>query len=279
MSTPAEETVGVVSTLREDGTLASYLRPLEECVEESGDIAAGVLFVLADTLLGHVGIRRLPPDRFMVTSNLHLDLVARPARSGGNVVGAASVDAVDDFGVLCRSDLHDAAGRLIAVTTGRFAVVAQDSRHAGTVTSEAARLPPVPRAADTEAPASASAIHRLLGLRPVHRDGPTFQFAMTARPELSNERGGLHGGVGALVGEQAAGFALRTALPEGGRMRPVDIRACFFRPVEASGTTIACTAEVLHVGRRLAAARARVATADGRLAVLVDVLYAPVGGQ
>ncbi|MGW1785641.1 PaaI family thioesterase [Streptomyces sp. NPDC002143] len=275
--TPADDLMGIVSTRRSDGSVDASMTPLPGCVDDSGSIAAGTLFVLADVVLGQASVRRLPPDRFIVTTNLHLDVVARPKLTGGDIRGTGHVDAVDEFGVMCHGELVDQTGRLIAVTTGRFAVVAQDSRNAGTVTTPAA--PRLLRAAGggvTGAAAGGIPVHALLGLGPLDTEGPEFGFAIDARPEFSNGRGGVHGGIGALIGEQAAAHALRRTLPAGNRMSPVEIRACFLRPLQAAGAPIGCTAEVLHAGRRLAATSARVSTPDGRPAVLVDVLHAPV---
>ncbi|UIX29177.1 PaaI family thioesterase [Streptomyces sp. GQFP] len=268
--TPADELMGIVSTRRADGSVDARMSPLARCVDDSGDIAAGALFVLADVVLGQASVSRLPSDRSIATTNLHLDVVARPTLTGGDISGTGRVDAVDEFGVMSSGELVDQAGRLIAVITGRFAVVAVGSRNEGT-------LPATP---DRAAPRSAGAadgvpVHELLGLKPLDKEGPVLRFQIDARPEFGNGRGGIHGGIGALIGEQAAGHALRNMLPSGSRMRPVEIRACFLRPLEAGGPPVGCTAEVLHTGRRLAATSARVLTPDGRPAVLVDVLHVP----
>ncbi|MEV8539624.1 hotdog domain-containing protein [Streptomyces sp. NPDC051572] len=277
--TPADDLMGIASTRRADGSVDARMAPLPRCVDDSGDIAAGALFVLADVVLGQASVRRLPPDRFIVTTNLHLDVVARPTLTGGDIRGTGRVDAVDEFGVMASAELVDRAGKLIAVTTGRFAVVAHDSRDAGTMTTPDTAVPRGLRPAESSLAARAAdriPVHAMLGLGPLETEGPEFRFAIDARPEFSNGRGGVHGGIGALIGEQAAGHALLRTLPPESRMRPVEIRACFLRPLEAGGAPFACTAEVLHAGRRLAATSARVSTPDGRPAVLVDVLHAPV---
>jgi acyl-coenzyme A thioesterase PaaI-like protein len=59
-------------------------------------------------------------------------------------------------------------------------------------------------------------------------------------------------------------------------MRPVELRAAFLRPIVADGTPVECRAAVIHLGRRLAAARGEVRDHRGRPAVLVDATYITV---
>jgi uncharacterized protein (TIGR00369 family) len=108
----------------------------------------------------------------------------------------------------------------------------------------------------------------------VLRAGRTgVRVAMPASPRLANSSGGLHGGFGVLMGERTLDLALRAALDRDQRMRPVELRASFLRPIVANGSPIECRAAVLHLGRRLAAARGEVRDHRGRPAVLVDATY------
>jgi uncharacterized protein (TIGR00369 family) len=97
-----------------------------------------------------------------------------------------------------------------------------------------------------------------------------------AKPDFANSSGGIHGGFGVLMGERTLDVAIRTVLGDDRLMRPVELRAAFLRPIVADGTPVECRAVVMHLGRRLAAARGEVRDHRGRPAVLVDATYITV---
>ena len=105
----------------------------------------------------------------------------------------------------------------------------------------------------------------------VRQDG--IRMLVTAKPQFANSTGGIHGGFGVLMGERALDVALRAAITDERSMRPVELRAAFLRPIPATGAPIECRATVMHLGRRLAAARGEVCDQQGRSAVLVDATY------
>jgi uncharacterized protein (TIGR00369 family) len=99
---------------------------------------------------------------------------------------------------------------------------------------------------------------------------------LEASPRFANASGGIHGGFGVLMGERTLDLALRTALAGERSMRPVEVRAAFLRPIVADGTPVESRAMVMHLGRRLAAARGELCDHRGRPAVLVDATYIAV---
>jgi uncharacterized protein (TIGR00369 family) len=267
-----DELLGIRHTHHADGTATAELTLLPECFDHGGGVASGVLMMLADIVLARTSLQVLPADRRIATSNLHVDLIASPMTALGSIVcGSARVDAIVDAGVRCRADLVDSRGELIAVASARFAILAMDSPAAApvaTVPEQVPRQRGLARIGDAP-------MHQLLDFQLLDVVGRTVRLAMPASPRWGNDRGGVHGGVGALIGEQAAGIALRQVSPTAVSMRPFDMRALFFRPIPAQGALIECSVEVVHVGRSLASTRACVHTPDGRLAVVVDVLHAP----
>jgi uncharacterized protein (TIGR00369 family) len=226
----------------------------------------------ADLVLARTSLQVLPADRRIATSNLHVDLIASPMTALGSIVGgSARVDAIVDAGVRCRADLVDSRGELIAVASARFAILAMGNPAAAPVATVSQQAPQQRGLASIgDAP-----MHKLLDFQLLDVVGRTVRLAVPASPRWGNDRGGVHGGVGALIGEQAAGIALRQVSPTAVSMRAFDMRASFFRPIPAQGALVECTVEVVHVGRSLASTRACVHTPDGRLAVVVDVLHTP----
>ena len=88
-------------------------------------------------------------------------------------------------------------------------------------------------------------------------------------PVLANVRGGLHGGVGMLMGERTCRMLLGDA-----QAQLVALRAVFARPVAADGGAVTYRAGWLHRGRRTAHVKAELSNQAGRFAVSVDAVYA-----
>jgi uncharacterized protein (TIGR00369 family) len=176
---------------------------------------------------------------------------------------------VTEDAVLARSTLTSAAGT-VAHATARFAMLRAASRAAGTVTPDADERQ---GSAAADGPADAP-ILEVLGARVAEAADGRAAIDMRVHPGLRNERSGLHGGVGALMGEQTAAVALRTLLPAQAGIRPVELRVAFLRPVEVKDAAVLCRAAVMHAGRRFAASRAELFSPSGQLAVLIDVLHA-----
>jgi uncharacterized protein (TIGR00369 family) len=267
-----DEHLGIEHTLDASGAESAHLLTLPRCHDGHGGVAAGVLMMLADVILARASLRQLRHDQLIVTSNLHIDIIAPLSTVHGPIgASAVTVDHVDDGAVHCHCQLMDARGVLIATTSGRFAVLESDNRAAAQV-SNATNTQPLP-AAHTRPPHTP--LRELLDPRIGQIGERSVQLEFPASDRWANDRGGVHGGVGALIGEQAGGIALHSVAPASSAMRPYDVRALFFRPIPASGQLMRCTAEVVHVGRSLAATRSLLFTAEGRIAVVVDVLYAP----
>ena len=96
---------------------------------------------------------------------------------------------------------------------------------------------------------------------------------MRAGKHLSNERDGVHGGVGGVMGDRAAELAIRTLTGGPHRYRPVEIRVLFVRPIAASGALLPVDAEVGFLGRTTATTTARIYRPDGKLAIQIDQVH------
>jgi uncharacterized protein (TIGR00369 family) len=80
-----------------------------------------------------------------------------------------------------------------------------------------------------------------------------------------NAMGSVHGGYAATVLDSALGTAVHTTLSQGDRYATSDLTIKLVRPLKAGGGLIRCEANLIHRGRRLATADARLWDAQGLL--------------
>jgi len=111
-------------------------------------------------------------------------------------------------------------------------------------------------------PADARPYYRLLGLQ-TEAGIPAGQarIRLDGRPDLTNARGDIHGGVVASLLDAAMGVAVRSAYPDGEGATTVSITVNYLEP--GRGSLIA-NAMVMRAGGSLASARAEVEDASGR---------------
>lgn len=241
-------------------------------VDDRGMLPVGALGLLVDHAVGAAIVPRLDDDLRMVTSHMHLELVRPPTTALLRATG--ELIHLDRTAALVRATIESDDGRLVALATSRFALFPSAMAQGGMVGDPAA-------ASDESAPTAPShpltdgqPVHRLLGTEVVTVDERGVLVRVVASSPLANERAGLHGGVGALIGERTGDLALRAVRAEGAPMRPVELRVSFLRPVPAVGETLECRADVVHAGRSVAVTRSTLFTTDGRIAVTVDASYA-----
>jgi acyl-CoA thioesterase len=273
---PALETVGIDAISRGGAMTTCRMRAPATLLDQDGAPATGALAVLADGVLGFAITFGLPQVMGMATTHLHLELL-RPLPAGTIVLEAAGRRrGVEGTFAIGEADISTSDGAPVAqATIGALFLPRPPPDEPRPQTPQ----PPL-RAKATAAPASRP--HRLLGDAPVHallgtevrRAGRTgVRVTVRAVPSFANSMGGVHGGMGVLMGERALDLALRAAIPDERRLRPVELRAAFLRPIAADGRAVECHAAVMHLGRRLAAVRGEVRDHDGRTAVLVDATY------
>jgi uncharacterized protein (TIGR00369 family) len=104
-----------------------------------------------------------------------------------------------------------------------------------------------------------------LGFELVEASEGRAVFACESGEHLYNPIGSVHGGVAATLLDSAAGCAVHTMLPAGVGYATTDLHVTFVRPIGRDTGRIVCTGEVLHAGRRMASAEARLVDAEGRL--------------
>jgi uncharacterized protein (TIGR00369 family) len=80
-----------------------------------------------------------------------------------------------------------------------------------------------------------------------------------------NPIGVVHGGLAATVLDSALGCAVQTMLPAGTGYTTVELHVNMLRPVTMQTGTLRCEGEIIHSGRRMATAQARLVDAGGKL--------------
>ncbi len=129
----------------------------------------------------------------------------------------------------------------------------------------AGELPPPPIAATLD-----------LDLVAVARGEATFE----GRPAewQYNPLGTVHGGWIATLLDSALGCAVHTALAPGQRYTTTDLQVRFLKTLTASSGVVRAEGKVVHLGRRLATAEARLVGADGALYATATASCLIMGG-
>jgi uncharacterized protein (TIGR00369 family) len=105
----------------------------------------------------------------------------------------------------------------------------------------------------------------LLGMEAPRVDPGSAVFSLEPGEHLYNPIGSVHGGVLATLLDSALGCAVHSTLPTGVGYTTVDLNVTYLRPVTRDSGRLTCQAEIVHSGRKVATARARVVDGDGRL--------------
>jgi uncharacterized protein (TIGR00369 family) len=104
---------------------------------------------------------------------------------------------------------------------------------------------------------------QLLGIEFVEIDHGRAVFAVTPAEWMYNPIGSVHGGVAATVLDTALGCAVHTTLDAGQAYTTTDLQVRFLRPMSIDTGRVIADATVVHSGRRLATAEARLTVEDG----------------
>jgi uncharacterized protein (TIGR00369 family) len=105
----------------------------------------------------------------------------------------------------------------------------------------------------------------LIGMRVTVADVGVTVFELTPGEHHYNPMWSVHGGVYATMLDSAAACAVQTTLPVGGRFSTLDLSVRFLKPVRADTGTVTATGRVVHSGRSIALAEARLEDAAGTL--------------
>jgi uncharacterized protein (TIGR00369 family) len=107
-------------------------------------------------------------------------------------------------------------------------------------------------------------IHWLTGLDLTAAGDGSAEFRMPATEWLNNPGGMVQGGATAMLADFAMLAAVETKRHAGVANAGLDLKVNYLRPVPADGRDLVARAQILHSGRRIAIASARVENADGK---------------
>lgn len=80
-----------------------------------------------------------------------------------------------------------------------------------------------------------------------------------------NPIGVVHGGLSATLIDSATGCAVQTKLPAGVGYTTIELHVNYVRPLTITTGTVRCKAEVIHIGRTIGTAEARIVDVAGKL--------------
>ena len=109
-------------------------------------------------------------------------------------------------------------------------------------------------------------IATLLGFELVEVGPGRAIFAVEPGEQHYNPIGMVHGGLAATLIDSATGCAVHTTLPAGTAYTTTDVQVRFVRTITRDTGRIECTGEVVHRGRTMATAQARLTAGDKLLA-------------
>jgi uncharacterized protein (TIGR00369 family) len=123
----------------------------------------------------------------------------------------------------------------------------------------------------------------LIGLELVDVKPKWSLTRLTARPDLNQPGGILHGGVIASLIDTGIAQALiltdafQAAMAEGGLLVSVDLRVRYLRPVSSGAIT--CESTIVHMGRKIVHAGSLVTNEAGKQVAIGDSIYMIVPGS
>lgn len=241
---PVAGSLGITVDSVDEGRMVARLAPSPAVLR-----GPGPAFVLVDMVLSAVVATVLPSDHAISTLTLHWAGTCPFPSPAGPLVATGTVVHVTGDSALSTGKLTDADGEVLATVTNRSALLP---------------LPPGGRRGNhAERPAGPT------GFTALDLTGGPSHWTGASAPALSNTVGALQGGVVAAVATHALDEAVGAARPElAGATFDLDVT--YLRGIPSDGSGFSVTAQPLHAGRRLAAARAELHDGAGRLAVVAS---------
>lgn len=90
-------------------------------------------------------------------------------------------------------------------------------------------------------------------------------FEATPGEQHYNPIGVVHGGLAMTLLDSAMGCAVQTQMPAGGGYTTLEAKTNLVRPITAASGKLRATGKLLHLGKRIATAEARLEDRDGKL--------------
>jgi len=220
----------------------------------NGALSAGLVNLLADTVLGMssgLGSAMVGP---MVTATLNVETIASHLPATGELRGFGTPLSIRGNEVHAAGEILDGVGAPVARISGWFANVPE--------------RPIRPAPLVTLSPRTADDIDAMLAHPSVVIEAPgRVRLTVVPEPHMANPHGVLHGGVAAVLADTAAEIAVETATGRRGYL-PLSLAGSYLRSVGGDGRAVSIVANVRKPGRRVTTVEVEILASDGRAAVL-----------
>ena len=110
-----------------------------------------------------------------------------------------------------------------------------------------------------------SAMAETMNMRLIAVDEGTATFEAFPSPKYYNPQMRLHGGYAATLIDSATGCAVQTKLPMGIGYGTIELKVNYVGKIDASVKRLLCTGTVIHAGRTMLTADARLTDEHGKL--------------
>mgnify|MGYP001297420981 CR=1 FL=1 len=110
-----------------------------------------------------------------------------------------------------------------------------------------------------------SGMAETMNLRLVAVDEGSATFEAFPSPKYYNPQMRLHGGYAATLIDSALGCAVQTRLPMGIGYGTIELKVNYVRRIDAESGKLTCTGKVIHAGRTMFTAEAKVTDENGKL--------------
>jgi uncharacterized protein (TIGR00369 family) len=108
-------------------------------------------------------------------------------------------------------------------------------------------------------------ISQLLGMTIDEVEAGRVVFGLVPGEHHYNPIGTVHGGIAATLCDSVMACAVQSVLPLGMIYTTLEIHVNYVRPMTAATGPVRCIGEVIHQGRRMATAQARLIDSQGKL--------------
>ena len=110
-----------------------------------------------------------------------------------------------------------------------------------------------------------SAMAETMNMRLIAVDEGSATFEAFPSPKFYNPQMRLHGGYAATLIDSATGCAVQTRLPAGIGYGTIELKVNYVRKIDESVSRLLCTGNVIHAGRTMLTAEAKLTDEDGKL--------------
>jgi uncharacterized protein (TIGR00369 family) len=294
---PIRYLFGLAPTSVEPGAVTFTMPVTDWLLLPQGAVSGATLGILVDAPLGCAVQTALPPATPLTTAEISLRFLRTVVpRSGTLTAKGRLIHAGKTTGVSL-AEVTDGAGRLVAVTSTRCAIlprvpVPREVVERALTNPPRLREPDWPSPHPYERPVTGEVLSQEIwdatdglgvlqslitgdlpapplahfcGITPVAAKAGTTTWTMPASEWLcAPVQGRLYGGAIAMLAGTAIDGAVQTTLPAGTAFAPVDLKVYFLRPVPPDGRDLVARGTVIHRGRSIAIGTSEVFDADGK---------------